>query len=115
MDHKLLSVQLQDITGWGNSSEVSKLLLPVGARVTKFEQEKVDRPPKDTRTIMGVVDVPPLNIYRRVHLMTAAAESLAEQERRINTFSCFLISLVGYAHYALRRWKSSPCSIPGTR
>jgi hypothetical protein len=61
---KVCIVQLQDISAWGNGTEVAQLLLPRSARIQRFDKKVIALPPKDTRTVMGVVEVPPLVIYR---------------------------------------------------
>lgn len=62
------AVQLQDISAWGNGTEVAQLLLPKSARIRSFDKVVIPLPPKDTRTVKGVVEVPPLTIYRFVSL-----------------------------------------------
>jgi hypothetical protein len=61
-------VQLQDISAWGNGTEVAQLLLPRSARIQRFDKAVIPLPPKDTRTVKGIVEVPPLTIYRFVSL-----------------------------------------------
>ena len=70
-------VQLQDISAWGNGTEVAQLLLPKAARIRSFDKVVIPLPPKDTRTVKGVVEVPPLVIYRR-----ASAVSLLSPHSR---------------------------------
>ena len=60
----VFGVQLQDISAWGNGTEVAQLLLPGGTRLSSFEKVSIPRPPKDTRTVRGIVEQPPLCIYR---------------------------------------------------
>ena len=62
--HGPFHVQLQDISAWGNGTEVAQLLLPKSARIRSFDKAVIALPPKDTRTVKGVVEVPPLTIYR---------------------------------------------------
>lgn len=57
-------MQLQDISAWGTGAEVAQLLLPGGTRLSSFEKVSIPRPPKDTRTVRGVVEQEPLSIYR---------------------------------------------------
>eukprot|EP00892_Ulva_mutabilis_P002867 jgi/Ulvmu1/12581/UM092_0011.1 len=56
--------QLQDISAWGNGTEVAQLLLPAGTRLASFQKISIPRPPRDTRTVRGVVEQDPLSIYR---------------------------------------------------
>lgn len=59
-----VGMQLADISDWGSLADVSRLILPTGVRVRSAEVETIQRPPRDTRTIRGVVETPPLNIYK---------------------------------------------------
>ena len=58
------AVQLQDISSWGSGAEVAKTLLPKGARVQRFTAGQIERAPRDTRSLKGVIDLPPLTVYR---------------------------------------------------
>jgi hypothetical protein len=60
------AMQLADISDWGSGAEVAKQLLPPGTTVQQFDVEKIERPPRDTRTIRGVVPTPALSIYKYV-------------------------------------------------
>ena len=53
-----------DITMLGDSRSVAKLLLPAGARVLDVEQLTVEQPPRDTGTVLGVIQREPVNYYR---------------------------------------------------
>ncbi len=56
--------QLNDISQYGDLQEVANLLLPRGSRVVGAERKTVQRPPRDTGTIRGVVTPPPDTVYR---------------------------------------------------
>lgn len=60
----LSAVQLSDITDWGGGGDVARLLLPAGVRVQSFSSTQIARPPRDTRTVKGVVELPPLTVYK---------------------------------------------------
>ena len=47
----------------GDSRSVAKLLLPAGARVLDVEQITVEQPPRDTGTVLGVIQRDPVNYY----------------------------------------------------
>ena len=53
-----------DITMLGDSRSVAKLLLPAGATVLDVEQITVEQPPRDTGTVLGVIQRDPVNYYR---------------------------------------------------
>jgi hypothetical protein len=40
------------------------VLLPPGVTVKRFEDTAIARPPKDTRTVKGVVEQAPLHVYK---------------------------------------------------
>ena len=48
----------------GDSRSVAKLLLPAGATVLDVEQITVEQPPRDTGTVLGVIQRDPVNYYR---------------------------------------------------
>lgn len=66
--------QVQDIRDWGSGADVSKVLLPTGARVLSFSEAVVPRPPRDTGSVMGVVELPPLHIYKYKFLSPSGQE-----------------------------------------
>lgn len=44
---------------------MARLLLPPGAAVLSYTAEAVPQPPKDTGTVLGVIERDPVNYYRR--------------------------------------------------
>ncbi|KAL4433233.1 hypothetical protein ABPG77_003281 [Micractinium sp. CCAP 211/92] len=73
--------QVTDISQLGDPKAVARLLLPPGATVLSYATEAVPQPPKDTGTVLGVIERDPVNYYSYevvlldgTHLqMTAAA------------------------------------------
>ena len=62
--HQVLCMQLADISEWGDGKAVARVLLPPGVRPATFEDTVIERPPRDTRTVAGVVELPPLHVYK---------------------------------------------------
>ena len=61
----LWPAQLTDISQWGSAEEAARLLLPRGARLLAASAAVVSQPPRDTGTLVGVVEQAPRTIYRR--------------------------------------------------
>ena len=57
--------QLTDISQWGSAEEAARLLLPRGARLLSASATAVPQPPRDTGTLLGVVQPAPSTVYRR--------------------------------------------------
>ena len=57
--------QLTDISQWGSAEEAARLLLPRGARLLAASAAVVSQPPRDTGTLVGVVEQAPRTMYRR--------------------------------------------------
>lgn len=53
-----------DITLLGDAKEVARLLLPPGAAVLGVETVSVEQPPRDTGTVLGVIQRDPVTYYR---------------------------------------------------
>lgn len=56
--------QITDISQLGSAEEVSKLVLPPGSRIDSVSVRTFPIPPKDTGTVMGVIERDPLVVYR---------------------------------------------------
>lgn len=59
-------LQVTDISQLGDPKAVARLLLPPGATVLSYATEAVPQPPKDTGTVLGVIERDPVNYYRCV-------------------------------------------------
>ena len=57
-------MQLSDIGQWGDAAAVAGLLLPRGTRVLASAVDTTQLPPRDTGTLVGVVQPPPQTLYR---------------------------------------------------
>jgi len=57
-------MQVTDISQLGDVRSVARLLLPPGATVISATSESVPQPPKDTGTVLGVIERDPVNYYR---------------------------------------------------
>ncbi|KAI7837937.1 hypothetical protein COHA_008243 [Chlorella ohadii] len=75
--------QVTDISQLGDERAVAKLLLPPGATVLGIESVAVAQPPKDTGTVLGVIERDPVNYFSyevllpdRSHLQLTAAAQL---------------------------------------
>lgn len=64
MRHTTCQTQLNDISQYGDLQEVANLLLPRGSRVVAAQSKTVQRLPRDTGTVVGVVTPPPETVYR---------------------------------------------------
>lgn len=56
--------QITDISQLGPVEEVAKLVLPPGSRVDSVSTREFPVPPKDTGTVMGVIERDPVVVYR---------------------------------------------------
>lgn len=63
-------LQITDITQLGGPNEVSRLILPPGTRVLATSVNKIPIPPRDTGTVVGVIERDPLVIYRYSALLS---------------------------------------------
>ena len=57
-------LQITDVSQWGSPRDVARLLLVPGAQVLSSGSFTVPVPPRDTRTLAGVVERAPITIYR---------------------------------------------------
>lgn len=56
--------QITDVSQLGSVEEVSKLVLPPGSRIDAASVRTFPIPPKDTGTVVGVIERDPVVIYR---------------------------------------------------
>ena len=56
--------QITNISQLGSAEEVAKLVLPPGSRVDSVSTRTFPVPPKDTGTLMGVIERDPVVVYR---------------------------------------------------
>ena len=61
-----MRLQITDISQFGTPQQVAQLVLPRDVRVLSTAVSKTELPPKDTGTVLGVVDRDPVTTYRRV-------------------------------------------------
>ncbi len=61
----LRRLQITDISQLGTPQQVAQLVLPRDVRVLSTVVSKTALPPKDTGTVLGVVDRDPVTTYRR--------------------------------------------------
>ena len=61
-------MQITDISQLGTPQQVAQLVLPRDVRMLNTAVSKTALPPKDTGTVLGVVEREPVTTYRRVSL-----------------------------------------------
>ena len=57
-------LQITDVAQLGTPEEVARLLLPPGTAVIASSVKTFPQPPRDTGTVMGVIERPPVLQYR---------------------------------------------------
>ena len=62
--HLVCILQITDISQFGTPQEVASLVLPRDVRLLGTAVTKTPLPPKDTGTVLGVVDRDPITTYR---------------------------------------------------
>ena len=60
-----LYAQITDISQFGTPQQVAQLVLPRDVRLLSTAVSKTPLPPKDTGTVLGVVEREPVTTYRR--------------------------------------------------
>ena len=57
-------LQVTDVSQLGTPEEVALLVLPPGSRVARAQVVTFPQPPRDTGSVLGVIERPPKQLYR---------------------------------------------------